>query len=45
MAKSIDPGMTITAVQLEEKTGSARGEYVRAGGPGSLQRPEVAKET
>jgi cyclic pyranopterin phosphate synthase len=30
MAKSIDPGMTITAVQLEEKTGGARGDYGRA---------------
>jgi len=34
MAKSIDPGMTITAIQLEEKTGGARGTYARAGGPG-----------
>ena len=38
MAKSIDPGMTITAIQLEEKTGGARGDYAH-------QRPEVAKET
>lgn len=30
MAKSIDPGMTITAVQLESKTGGARGDYARA---------------
>jgi len=30
MAKSIDPGMTITAVQLEEKRGGVRGEYVKA---------------
>ena len=45
MAKSIDPGMTLAAVQLEEKTGGVRGAYVRAGGPGQLQRPEVAKET
>jgi cyclic pyranopterin phosphate synthase len=30
MAKSIDPGMTITAVQLEEKTGGVRGDYGRA---------------
>ena len=45
MAKSIDPGMTITSIQLQEKTGGARGDYVRAGGPGQQQRPEVAKET
>ena len=37
MAKSIDPGMTITAIQLLEKTGGARGDYAH-------QRPEVAKE-
>jgi molybdenum cofactor biosynthesis protein MoaC len=30
MCKSIDPGMSITAVQLEEKTGGVRGDYVRA---------------
>ena len=45
MAKSIDPGMSITAVQLEEKTGGIRGAYARAGGPGRCQRPEVVKET
>jgi cyclic pyranopterin monophosphate synthase len=45
MAKSIDPGMSITAVHVEEKTGGVRGDYSRAGSPGSLQRPEVAKET
>ncbi|NDC55160.1 MAG: cyclic pyranopterin monophosphate synthase MoaC, partial [Planctomycetia bacterium] len=27
MCKSIDPGMTITAVHLEEKTGGVRGDY------------------
>ena len=45
MCKSIDPGMSITAVQLEEKTGGVRGDYARAGGPGTNQRPGVAKET
>jgi len=45
MAKSIDPGMSITAIQLEEKTGGIRGDYSRAGGPRMDQRPEVAKET
>jgi cyclic pyranopterin monophosphate synthase len=35
MCKSIDPGMSITAVQLEEKTGGMRGDYTRAGGPDS----------
>ena len=35
MCKSIDPGMSITAVQLEEKTGGVRGDYARAGGPDS----------
>lgn len=30
MCKSIDPGMSITAVQLEQKTGGVRGDYVRA---------------
>ena len=34
MCKSIDPGMTIERVQLQEKTGGVRGDYVRAGGPG-----------
>ena len=45
MCKSIDPGMTITHVHLEEKTGGIRGDYFRAGGPDQHQRPEVAKET
>ncbi len=35
MAKSIDPGMTITAVQLEEKTGGVRGDYSRGGSSAS----------
>jgi cyclic pyranopterin phosphate synthase len=30
MAKSIDPAMTLDAVQLEEKTGGVRGDYSRA---------------
>ena len=30
MCKSIDPGMTIERVQLEEKTGGVRGDYTRA---------------
>jgi len=42
MCKSIDPGMSITAIQLDEKTGGRRGDYSRAG---TNQRPEVAKET
>lgn len=29
MAKSIDPGMTLTEVRLEEKTGGVRGDYRR----------------
>lgn len=29
MTKSIDPGMTIETVRLEEKTGGVRGDYVR----------------
>jgi molybdenum cofactor biosynthesis enzyme len=29
MCKSIDPGMTIEAVRLEEKTGGTRGDYRR----------------
>jgi cyclic pyranopterin phosphate synthase len=29
MCKSIDPGMQITAVRLEEKTGGVRGDYAR----------------
>jgi molybdenum cofactor biosynthesis protein MoaC len=45
MCKSIDPGMSITAVQLEQKTGGVRGDYARAGGLGTNQRPGVAKET
>jgi cyclic pyranopterin phosphate synthase len=45
MCKSIDPGMAITHVRLEEKTGGVRGDYSRAGGPDQHQRPEVAKET
>jgi len=32
MCKSIDPGMTIDRVQLEEKTGGIRGDFVRDGG-------------
>lgn len=44
MAKSIDPGMSITAIHLEEKAGGVRGDYVRAGDPVQLQRPEVAEE-
>ena len=32
MCKSIDPGMTIECIQLEEKTGGIRGDYSRAGG-------------
>lgn len=31
MAKSIDPGMTIETVRLEEKTGGVRGDYARGG--------------
>jgi cyclic pyranopterin phosphate synthase len=30
MCKSIDPGMTVERVRLEEKTGGTRGEYRRA---------------
>jgi len=45
MCKSIDRDMTIESIHLEEKTGGTRGDYSRAGGPGSHQRPEVAKET
>jgi cyclic pyranopterin phosphate synthase len=30
MSKSIDPGMSIEAVQLEEKTGGIHGDYLRA---------------
>jgi len=33
MSKSIDRGMAIEAVQLDEKTGGSRGDYHRAGGP------------
>jgi len=33
MAKSIDPGMTITDIRLEEKTGGVRGDYRRPVGP------------
>jgi cyclic pyranopterin phosphate synthase len=29
MSKSIDPGMVVAAVQLEEKTGGVRGDYRR----------------
>lgn len=32
MAKSIDPGMTVAEVRLEEKTGGVRGAYRRADG-------------
>jgi cyclic pyranopterin phosphate synthase len=32
MCKSIDPGMSIEAIRLEEKTGGVRGDYRRAGG-------------
>ena len=32
MCKSIDPGMTIERIQLEEKTGGVRGDYSKAGG-------------
>jgi len=35
MCKSIDPGMTIDGIRLEEKHGGTRGDYVRAAGPGS----------
>ena len=45
MCKSIDRGMSIEAVHLDEKTGGTRGDYHRAGGPDQNQRPEVAKET
>jgi cyclic pyranopterin phosphate synthase len=45
MCKSIDRGMSIESVQLEEKAGGSRGDYVRAGGPVQHQRPAVAKET
>ena len=31
MTKSIDPGMTIETVRLEEKTGGTRGDYLRGG--------------
>jgi cyclic pyranopterin phosphate synthase len=31
MTKSIDPGMTIETVRLEEKTGGTRGDYLRSG--------------
>jgi len=30
MAKSIDPAMTLTSVQLEEKQGGIRGDYARS---------------
>ena len=30
MCKSIDPAMAIERVQLEEKTGGVRGDYVRS---------------
>jgi molybdenum cofactor biosynthesis enzyme len=30
MCKSIDRGMSIEAVQLEEKAGGSRGDYVRS---------------
>jgi cyclic pyranopterin phosphate synthase len=30
MCKSIDRGMTIEQVRLEEKTGGTRGDYVRS---------------
>ena len=33
MCKSIDRGMSIEAIQLEEKTGGSRGDYHRAGVP------------
>jgi cyclic pyranopterin phosphate synthase len=40
MAKSIDPGMTVAEVRLEEKTGGVRGDYRRPGGPPeSVGRP------
>jgi cyclic pyranopterin phosphate synthase len=29
MSKSIDPGMTVERVRLEEKTGGIRGDYIR----------------
>jgi cyclic pyranopterin monophosphate synthase len=32
MCKSIDRGMSIEAIHLEEKTGGSRGDYHRAGG-------------
>jgi cyclic pyranopterin phosphate synthase len=32
MCKSIDPGMSIEAIHLEEKTGGVRGDYRRASG-------------
>jgi cyclic pyranopterin phosphate synthase len=32
MCKSIDPGMTIDRIRLEEKTGGVRGDYVRSDG-------------
>jgi len=31
LTKSIDPGMTIETVRLEEKTGGTRGDYLRGG--------------
>ena len=45
MCKSIDRGMSIETIHLEEKTGGTRGDYHRAGGPDQNQRPAVAKET
>ena len=45
MCKSIDRGMSIESVHLEEKQGGGRGDYHRAGGPDQNQRPAVAKET
>jgi cyclic pyranopterin phosphate synthase len=38
MCKSIDPGMSLDRVQLEEKTGGIRGDYSRAGAPGNVTR-------
>jgi len=39
MCKSIDRGMTIEAIRLEEKSGGASGEYRRTGDPVQHQRP------
>jgi cyclic pyranopterin phosphate synthase len=44
MCKSIDRGMSIEQVRLDEKTGGSRGDYSRAGGPDQHQRPAVAKD-